>query len=76
MKNISFAITLLTISVSLAAENGKELRLASPDGTHQVVFYQNQLSSQAKELCYKVAFKGKPVIQESRAGLELDNRIW
>lgn len=76
MKNISFAITLLTISASLAAENGKELRLASPDGTHQVVFYQKQLSSQANELCYKVAFKGKPVIQESRAGLELDNRIW
>lgn len=76
MKNISFAITLLTISVSLAAETGKELSLTSPDGTHQVVFYQNQLSPQASELCYKVAFKGKPVIEESRAGLELDNRIW
>lgn len=76
MKNISFAITLLTISVGLAAETGKELKLTSPDGTHQVVFYQKQLSPQANELCYKVAFKGKPVIQESRAGVELDNRIW
>ncbi len=76
MKNISFAITLLTISVSLAAETNKELRLSSPNGTHQVVFYQKQLSPQVNELCYKVAFKGEPVIQESRAGLELDNRIW
>ncbi|WP_300700428.1 glycoside hydrolase family 97 protein [Bacteroides sp.] len=76
MKNISFAITFLTISVGLAAETGKELRLTSPDGTQQVVFYQKQLSPQANELCYKVAFKGKPIIEESRAGLELDNRIW
>lgn len=76
MKNISFAITLLTLSVSLVANTGKELSLTSPDGTHQVVFYQNQLPSKTNELCYKVAFKGKLVIQESRAGLELDNRIW
>lgn len=76
MKNIGFAITLLTLSASLAAETGKELKLTSPDGTQQVEFYQKQLSSQTNELCYKVAYKGSPIIQESRAGLELDNRIW
>lgn len=77
MKNINSAIIMLVFgSSSLFAGNPKELKLASPDGTHEVAFYQKQTSPIVNELCYRVTFKGKPVINESRAGLELDNRIW
>lgn len=77
MKNIKSAIIMLVFgSSSLFAGNTKELKLASPDGTHEVAFYQKQTSPAVNELCYRITFKGKPVINESRAGLELDNRIW
>ena len=47
-----------------------------PDGTHEIAFYQKQVSPAANELCYRVDYKSQPVVNESRAGLELDNRIW
>ena len=67
---------MLALSSSLLAGNNKELKLASPNGTHEITFYQKQVSSTINELCYRVDFKGTPVVNESRAGLELDNRIW
>ena len=76
MKNINSAIIMLAFSSTLLAENTKELKLASPNGTQEIVFYQKQISPTVNQLCYRVDYKGHPVINESRAGLELDNRIW
>ena len=76
MKNINSAIIMLAFSSTLLAENTKELKLSSPNGTQEIVFYQKQISPTVNQLCYRVDYKGHPVINESRAGLELDNRIW
>ena len=76
MKTIGSTIIMLALASSLFADNGKELKLASPDGTHEIVFYQKQVSPAVNELCYRVDYKSQPVVNESRAGLELDNRIW
>lgn len=76
MKKTTFLLGALLFATSLMGEDGKELRLASPDGTHEVVFRQRQTAPQTGEVCYRVSYKGQPVVEESRAGLELDNRAW
>ena len=59
---------MLVLTPSLFADNGKELKLTSPDGTHEIAFYQKQVSPVANELCYRVDYKSQPVVNESRAG--------
>lgn len=76
MNRTTFLLGALLFATSLTGEDGKELRLASPDGTHEVVFRQRQTAPQTGEVCYRVSYKGQPVVEESRAGLELDNRAW
>ena len=66
MKNIGSAIIMLTFSSSLFAGNDKELKLASPNETHEIVFYQKQASPNVNELCYRVDFKGKPVVFKNK----------
>ena len=68
MKTIGSTIIMLALASSLFADNGKELKLASPDGTHEIVFYQKQVSPAVNELCYRVDYKSQPVVNESRAG--------
>lgn len=61
---------------SSGLDNGLELNLASPNGKQQVSFFQQQIAEGRKELYYQVNFEGEPVLEKSRAGLQLDNRIW
>lgn len=44
-------------------------------GTHKVKFYEKKSASGANVLCYEVNYNGKQVVKESRAGLQLDNRV-
>lgn len=76
MKRTVFILGTLVSAATLIAGNTKELKLASPAGTHQIVFQQKQASPQVKEVYYSVSYKGEPVLENSRAGLGLDNRIW
>lgn len=76
MKKLAFLLGALIVAAPLLGENSKELRLASPDGTHEAIFWQRQLTPQTGEICYRISYKGQPVVEESRAGLELDNRTW
>lgn len=76
MKKIGFFIGAMACVASLFANNSKELKLSSPSGVHEVCFYQKQTVPTINEMFYRVSFKGQPVVEESRAGLELDNRIW
>lgn len=76
-KRIGFILSAaLACTISVLAGNSKELKLTSPNGTHEVLFKQKQISSEVNEILYQVSYKGAPVIEESRAGLGLDNRIW
>lgn len=66
----------LACILPLSANQGKRLELASPDGNQKVAFYQTESASLRKEIRYFVSYKGQEVLKDSRAGLELDNRVW
>lgn len=53
-----------------------ELHLTSPNGRHEVTFRQQVAADGRADLRYAVRFDGKTVIADSRAGLEMDNRVW
>ncbi len=68
----SISITLAALSMlTAAAQTQAVLTVVSPDGNNEIEF-----SKPGKELTYKVAYKGSDVILPSRAGLEIDNRVW
>lgn len=60
----------------MSAACAQQLHIASPDGSHAVTFYLEELPSGARELRYTVGYKGSEVIAPSRAGLEMDNEVW
>jgi len=70
MKYSVFASVCLS-SVLMANASVGILSLKSPDGRNEVNFSKN-----GKELTYSVKVDGKDVILPSRAGLQLDNRVW
>lgn len=63
------AVALCVPTGALAADD--ILILRSPDGINEVTF-----SKPDKELRYSVKSRDQEIISESRAGLELDNRVW
>ena len=70
MKHIALLAFMLTMTGgAYAADN--VLSLTSPDGRKSVSFSKN-----GKELTYKVDVDGHGVVLPSRAGLEIDNRVW
>ena len=62
--------------VSVCAAAPERLEVTSPDGTHRLACYTARTASGVNTLYYEVTYKGKKVIGQSRAGLELDNRVW
>lgn len=62
---------LLVCGMAQAAGEATELKLTSPDGVNEVTF-----SKPDRELTYQVRMNGADVILPSRAGLDLDNRVW
>ena len=76
-KRIGFILgAVFTCTVSALAGNAKDLKLTSPNGVHAVLFQQKQISPEVNEVHYQVTYKGIPVVEKSRAGLGVDNRIW
>lgn len=67
MKRI-FLFSFLGLTLSAGATN---LTLKSPDGRNQVNF-----SKDGRELTYNVLIDNEEVIKTSRAGLQVDNRVW
>lgn len=76
MKKIGFIMMAFACTTTLFAGNPKDLKLVSPDGTHEVQFQQKQVSPGVNEVLYQVNYKGRQVLAESRAGIDLDNRVW
>ena len=69
MKRIILSLAILPAITSSAMADSLALR--SPDGRNEVSF-----SKPGKELTYSVKVDGKDVILPSRAGLDIDNRVW
>lgn len=68
IKKFVFAAALVSSVLPLG---GETLRLQSPDGRTSVEF-----SKPSKELTYSVSRDGNEVILPSRAGIDIDNRVW
>lgn len=62
---------LLILALAAFSISAQDLNLTSPDGRNSVTFSKN-----GKELTYSVSMDGQPVILPSRAGVDLDNRVW
>ena len=76
MKHFVAGIMMCVAGVSLCAAVPEKLEAVSPDGTHRLECYTARTASGVNTLCYEVTYKGKKVIEQSRVGLELDNRVW
>lgn len=76
MKRIGLIIMAFACTTSLFATTPPVLKLASPEGIQKVTFFQTQVSPSVNEVHYRISYKGKEVLSDSRAGLQLDNRTW
>lgn len=76
MKRVKTLALVFGCIPALWAGNGQKMELASPSGTHFVSFWSRQTASGTNELCYRVDYDGVSVIETSRAGLDMDNRVW
>ncbi len=76
MKHLVAGIMMCVAVVSLCAAVPEKLEVVSPDGTHRLECYTARTASGVNTLYYEVTYKGKKVIEQSRVGLELDNRVW
>lgn len=77
----TFLILLIigtSVSMSVAQEIIKSTysQLLSPDGKYQFTFYQKQVSTEAKQMYYTLAYDGKTVIEESTLGVLIDNKLF
>lgn len=76
MKKIIAFIGMGLLYGQLHAAVPVKLELTSPDGNQCVSFYGKQDASGRNGIFYKILYKGQTVLAESRAGLDLDNRVW
>lgn len=76
MRKVFVGSFLLCLTSIAMVGNGKDLVVTSPDGSQVIKFQQKSLDGNVKELVYSVQYKGKNVLLESRAGLQLDNYVW
>lgn len=69
MKQFTAHIMMLASLTAMGGETALELR--SPDGRNTVEFRKD-----GRELTYSVRSDGREIIRPSRAGLDIDNRVW
>lgn len=74
--NRSFISTILFGGLALTMSAVGAIDITSPDGRQRLVMNRVALTDSTGELRYSVTFDGRPVINESRAGLDLDQRVW
>lgn len=65
------AYSLILTAIACVGANAAPLTISSPNGRNAVSF-----DKQGKELIYSVSVDGEQAILPSRAGLNLDNRVW
>ena len=76
MKGIILSLVACSLSGWMVASEPVVLELTSPDGSQNVCFYGKQDASGKNGIFYQLKYHNETVLEESRAGLELDNRVW
>lgn len=72
---ILFLLSLLSLA-QCPALGSESVQLTSPDGSHSVSFHQISRPDGTLEMRYSVQYRGQVIIDDSRCGLNLDNRTW
>ncbi len=68
----SWNVTLIGLMVTWTATPCNAVEVTSPDGNLVVTFEIKDFGEVRGCPCYRVEYKGRPVIAESRLGLDLD----
>ena len=76
MKQLLFFVYLLFCWSSLAAADLGTWQLHSPDGAYVVSVTQRGAPDGARQLYYRVDYRGKEVVRESELGVLLDNQLF
>ena len=76
MKKVKVLVLMFGGVSALWAESEPKMELFSHDGSQYVSFEVRRTAAGTNELCYRVDYRGAPVIETSRAGLDMDNRVW
>lgn len=56
-------------------ENTRQ-HLVSPDGNYVFTFYQKQFPDKSKQMYYRLFYKNKTVIEESKLGVLIENQLF
>lgn len=75
MKRAFLSMMLLGGAIC-TAQGAPGISLRSPEGTMGVEMDYRADSDSTGSLHWSVTFKGRPIVTDSRAGLDLDNRHW
>lgn len=70
---------LLLANLTAGAQNiveGTLKELLSPDGRYRLTFCQRQFPGGKTAMFYSLKYDGKPVIEESELGVNIDNRLF
>lgn len=65
----------LHLSAQTVLENTRK-QLLSPDGNYVYTFYQKEFPEHRKQMYYTLSFKGKMVVNESKLGLDIQNKLF
>ena len=72
-------LLMLVVSASMEAQEIMEVtrqELTSPDGTYRFTFYQRSLGMDNAQMYYTLTYKGRPIIEESKLGVLIENRLF
>lgn len=76
MKRKTILAALLCCASFVLANDVKELSVASPDGKQVIKFWQKTVKEGVRQLVYTLNYDRKTALNESQAGLQLDNKVW
>ena len=79
MKKRLLFLLLLMISVLVEAHNvmtETRQELMSPDGAYRFTFYQRTLGKENAQMCYTLTYKNRPVVEESKLGVLIENQLF
>lgn len=75
-KNI--LLLMLAMPALIGAQNvvtGTCQVLTSPDGAYRFTFYQRPLAEGNTQMCYSLTYKDRPVVEDSKLGLLIENPL-
>lgn len=71
-----FFLIISNTTIGQTTVSGSEQIITSPDDNYRFVFYQRSPGGDNSQMCYKIDYKGIPIIEESELGVEIQNQLF